>query len=226
MTAVPSTEAERSAELYRGCYERIVELVSRLDDAQWATAVPACPGWTVRDVVGHLVAVAEEWCDGRLSGVPTDAHTAAQVARSRETGTADLLAAWGEATDTLNELAGTRGLVAPVGDIVSHEHDIRGALGRPGARDSEAVRHVCDQLLEMLDPPVTLRVVLDDGEHLSGPATGDGELRLRTSRFETLRWRTGRRSRAQLAAMDWSGDPEPVLDALYLFGPAATDIVE
>jgi hypothetical protein len=41
-----------------------------------------------------------------------------------------------------------------------------------------------------------------------------------------LRWRTGRRSRAQLAAMDWSGDLTPVLDHLYTFGPADADIVE
>ncbi len=46
------------------------------------------------------------------------------------------------------------------------------------------------------------------------------------TRFEALRWRTGRRSRAQLAAMDWSDDPTPVLDHLYLFGPAAADVVE
>jgi hypothetical protein len=26
--------------------------------------------------------------------------------------------------------------------------------------------------------------------------------------------------------MDWSNDPTPVLDYLYLFGPAAADVVE
>jgi uncharacterized protein (TIGR03083 family) len=223
---VPITEAVQSAQLYRECYERIVELVGTLDEAQWSTAVPACPGWTVRDVVAHVVAVAEEWCDGRLSGVPTDAHTAAQVARFREADTTDLLAAGADAIQRLEDAAQTRGLVAPVGDMVSHEHDIRGALGRPGARDSGAVGYVCDQLLEMLDSPVPLLVIVEDGQHLSGPTANGDRLRLRTTRFETLRWRTGRRSRAQLAAMDWSGDPEPVLDALYLFGPAATDIVE
>ena len=52
------------------------------------------------------------------------------------------------------------------------------------------------------------------------------EILLSTTRFEALRWRTGRRSRAQLAAMDWSGDPTPVLDHLYMFGPAGADIIE
>jgi hypothetical protein len=36
----------------------------------------------------------------------------------------------------------------------------------------------------------------------------------------------GRRSRAQLAALDWSGDPSPVLDHLTFFGPSAADIIE
>ncbi|BBZ62205.1 maleylpyruvate isomerase N-terminal domain-containing protein [Mycolicibacterium monacense] len=218
-------EAVLSARLYRECYQRIAELVAPLDDAGCNTPVPACPAWTVRDVVAHVVAVAQEWCDGRLSGVPTDAYTAAQVARFDETSTVDLLAAGSEAVRRLDELARSRGLVAPVGDIVSHEHDIRGALGRPGARDSAAVGYVFDQLVDMLEPPMALCVIVEDGEYHTGPADGD-ELRLRTSRFETLRWRTGRRSHAQLVAMDWSGDPAPVLDALYLFGPAATDIVE
>ncbi|BCI51933.1 hypothetical protein NIIDNTM18_12110 [Mycolicibacterium litorale] len=223
---MPTTEAEHSARLYRECQERTAQVVSGLDEVGWGTAVPTCPGWSVRDVVAHLVAVAQEWCDGRLAGVPTDEHTAAQVARFRDVGTADLLAAWQEATARLGESATRRGLVAPVGDVVSHEHDIRGALGRPGARDSAAVRYVCDQLLDMLEPPVALRVIVEDGEHRSGPTLHDHELRLRTSRFDVLRWRTGRRSRRQLAAMDWSGDPGPVLDTLCLFGPAATDIVE
>ncbi|KUI32665.1 maleylpyruvate isomerase N-terminal domain-containing protein [Mycobacterium sp. GA-2829] len=222
---MPGTEAARSAGLYRESRERIAGLVRPLDEAGWRTAVPTCPGWTVRDVVAHVVGVAEEWVDGRLAGVPTDAQTAAQVARFRDVGVDEMLSGWAENTRRLEEAARTRGLIAPVADIVTHEHDIRGALDRPGARDSAAVRHASEQVLDILDPPVPLRVVVEDAEYRCGPATGD-ELRLRTSRFEALRWRLGRRSRAQLAAMDWSADPAPVLDALYLFGPATADIVE
>ncbi|BBY17439.1 DinB family protein [Mycolicibacterium litorale] len=222
---MPTTEAQLSAQLYQESRERTAGLLTTLDDAAWAAAVPTCPGWTVRDVVAHVAAVAEEWVDGRLAGVPTDAQTAAQVARFSDAGTADLLAAWADAASLLEDAAHARGLVAPVADVVSHEHDIRTALGRPGARDSAAVRYSSEQVLDILQTPVPLRVTVEDAEYRCGPDGGD-ELRLRTSRFESLRWRTGRRSRAQLAAMDWSADPEPVLDALYLFGPAATDIVE
>jgi hypothetical protein len=36
----------------------------------------------------------------------------------------------------------------------------------------------------------------------------------------------GRRSRAQLLALDWDADAEPYVDHLHVFGPAATDVVE
>jgi uncharacterized damage-inducible protein DinB len=61
--------------LYQETRERITALVTRLDDGGWDTAVAACPGWSVRDVVAHLAAVAEDWSSGRLTGPPTDEVT-------------------------------------------------------------------------------------------------------------------------------------------------------
>jgi hypothetical protein len=72
---------------------------------------------------------------------------------------------------------------------------------------------------------VPLRVTVEDAEYRCGPAHG-AELRLRTTRFESLRWRTGRRSNRQIMAMDWSDDPAPVLHHLCMFGPAAADLIE
>ena len=40
---------------------RVTALVTRLDEAALSTAVAACPGWSVRDVVAHLAAVADDW---------------------------------------------------------------------------------------------------------------------------------------------------------------------
>ena len=80
-------------------------------------------------------------------------------------------------------------------------------------------------LLERLRTPVPVQVTVEDTEFRAGPA-GEPVLGLTTTRFEAFRWRMGRRSRDQLAALDWSGDPAPVLDHLVVFGPARTDIVE
>lgn len=220
------TRAQHLATAYQDSRERITALVAPLDDAAQRTPVAACPKWAVRDVVAHLYAVADEWADGRLGGPPTDEHTAAHVAQYADHTLSDLLARWSDAAARLDALATTDGLEPPLGDIACHEHDIRGALGRPGARDSLAVTHTADRLLTMLDSPIPLRVTVEDGEYISGPDHGDVETSLRTTRFDALRWRTGRRSRRQLAAMDWTGDPTPLLDHLYLFGPADADVIE
>jgi uncharacterized protein (TIGR03083 family) len=216
------------ARLYQETRERIIALVSGLDDAAWSTPVAACPGWSVRDVVAHLRAVAEDWVGGRLAGAPTDAETAAQIARFGGCDVAEILGAWTDAAARLDQMAETAGVAPPLGDITCHEHDVRAALGRHGARDSMAVWYTSDKLLGTLRTPVPLRVTVEDAEYRSGPddRAERAEILLSTTRFEALRWRTGRRSRAQLATMDWSGDPTPLLDHLYMFGPAEADLIE
>ena len=137
-------------------------------------------------------------------------------------------------------LAGLRGPVAREGMTWAVRAAPTAAATAPSERNVRSVwkpahwarmsrqsggRVATDQLLTNLRTPVPLRVTVEDAEYRSGPDDGC-EIGLRTTRFEALRWRTGRRSRAQLVAMDWSGDPTPVLDHLYLFGPAHADIVE
>jgi uncharacterized protein (TIGR03083 family) len=225
VTHVSVADPRLIARLYQETRERIIALMTGLDDTAWSTPVAACPGWSVRDVVAHLAAVADEWADQRLTGAPTDEDTADQIARFKGYDVAEILTAWTDSAARMERMAETTGLKSPLGDVTSHEHDIRGALGRPGARDSAAVWYSSDQLLTNLRTPVPMSVDVEDAEYHCGP-NGLAEIHLRTSRFEALRWRTGRRSRAQLAGMDWSGDPAPVLDHLYLFGPADADVLE
>ena len=211
--------------LYHGTRERLVVLVSELDEAALATWVPACPAWLVRDVVAHLCAVCQDVLAGRQTRINTEAETAAQVARFHDQGLAQILAAWQDIAQQFEQFVRARKAWPAVIDIASHEQDIRAAVGRSGARDAEVIWHSSDWLLTRLRPPVALTVAVEDAEYRVGPPDGT-PLRLATSRFEAFRWRMGRRSRAQLAALDWSGDPAPVLDHLMIFGPSAADIIE
>lgn len=211
--------------LYRDTRERLTALVSGLDEAALACPVPACPGWLVRDVMAHVTAVAEEAVAGLLTGPPSPEETAGQVARLAGTSVPELLGGWDRTGPAFEKIV-TAGQVWPaVADAASHEQDIRGALGLAGARDCQAIWHCAGHLLARLDPPVRLRVRVEDGEFVAGPETGP-ELQLVTSRFDAFRWRMGRRSRSQLAALGWSGDPSAVLDHLVVFGPSPADIVE
>ena len=213
--------------LYRDTRERLSRLVLGLDDSELAAPVPACPGWSVSDVMYHLVAVVEDVMAGRLTKPPTDAETAAQLARHRGTPVPAVLETWAELAPPFEELIGGAAVWPAVLDVASHEQDIRGALGRPGARDADVVTVGAEQLLTLMRPSVPMRVVCEDLDVRVGPDDVERpELVLRTTRFETLRWRLGRRSRAQVQALDWSGDPGAVVDELFIFGPSPTDIVE
>ena len=225
MIAVVHDEARRAAGIYRDTMLRVSGLLNGADASVWRHPVAACPGWCVRDVVAHMTAVARDWADGLLAGPPTDEATAEHIRRFDDRDENGLLELWSQATARLHRLAATTGLEPPLGDIACHEHDIRSAIGRPGARDAQSVSWTSDRLLALLRPPVPLCVMVEDRRYCTGP-TGNGEIHLRTTRFEAIRWRTGRRSRAQLAAMDWSTDPTPVLGHLYLFGPATADVIE
>jgi uncharacterized protein (TIGR03083 family) len=211
--------------LYLDTYARLVALVAGLDGVALATPVPACPGWSVQDVVAHEIAVTEDALAGRLSGPPPDEVTAAQVTRFKGRDIAGMLATWAQTAPPFAARVAKSQVWPAVIDIASHEQDIRGALGLPGARDTEVIRWASTTLINRLTPPVPMRVTVEDAEYRVGPEEGD-ELRLSTCRYDVFRWRFGRRSRAQLAALDWSGDPSPVLDHLVVFGPAITDIVE
>ena len=191
-------------QLYHDTWERLAGPLSELDEADLATRVPACPAWLVRDVVAHLCAVSEDVTGGRLTRIATEAETAAQVARFRDHDLAGILAARHDAAPRFEQLIGARAVWPAVIDIASHERDIRGAVGRPVARDAEVIWHGAGWLLTRLWPPVALRVAVEDTEFRAGPQDGP-QLRLATSRFEAFRWRMGRRSRAQLTRLEWSG---------------------
>lgn len=215
------------AKLYRITRERLSDLVLGLDSSELAGPVPACPGWSVSDVMYHLLAVVEDVMAGRLTKPPTDAETAGQVARHRGTPVTAVVENWAELAPRFEELIGSAVVWPAVLDVATHEQDIRGALGRTGARDTEVVRVGAERLVAMMQPSVPVRVVCEDFEARVGPENLERpELVLRTTRFETFRWRLGRRSRSQVQELVWSGNPAPVIDELFIFGPSPTDILE
>jgi len=222
---MPPRIVETMAELdrmYLRAHQAIVALLAPSVDA--STPVPATPGWDVHAVVAHLGAVAEDILEGRLRSVPSDEETAAQVARARDRSLAELLERWAASVPGIQALLAERQIWPLVLDALSHEQDLRGALGQPGRRDDPDLLVAAESLLRNLSPGSDLTICTE------GPTFTFGDhpetLILTTTRYEAFRWRLGRRSAAQLAAMDWSGDPSPVLDSLCTFGPRSTDLVE
>src|SRR5207245_2088757 len=112
------------------------------------------PGWAVRDVLAHLTATSDDALAGRLTGPPSEEHTAGQVARFAGHDVPDLFKLWDELGPRFARLLADFGVWPGVIDVASHEHDIRLALGRPGARDSEVVRQCATVLLREMESPV------------------------------------------------------------------------
>ncbi|MGH8921863.1 MAG: maleylpyruvate isomerase N-terminal domain-containing protein [Actinomycetes bacterium] len=213
--------------LYRGARERLSELVLAHPEAD-RDRVPATPGWCVHDVVAHLTGVAEDLTDGwRPTGGPTEDWTAGHVSRGRDVPTAELLVRWADRGPAVEEILDATPTWPIVLDVGAHEHDVRGALGDTGARDSDLVTIGAKILLKGLQVPHLLVVKTENLRLELGPSTVEDEpVTLTTTAFEVFRWRLGRRSRRQLKAMDWSGDPAPFLEHLCVFGPADSDVLE
>jgi len=168
---------------------RVMDVVERFDggpEAAAVAAVPACPGWTVRDVLSHVTGLYGDIISGNLAGAATAEWTAAQIDRFRDMSTAALLDQFRQAgpllAAMLDDFPGRYGHQV-VGDLTVHEHDIRGALGRPGARDSLAVTTAVQFLFEGIVCPGARALGLGPIEVRAGdrtwivgsgePATGD-----------------------------------------------------
>jgi len=221
------------ADAYLATRGRVRALLEAAGPGAADLPVPATPQWTVHDVVAHLAGVATDLTEGRLDGLATDTWTDAQVARSRDLTVAQLLDLWDEHGAGVDAVADSFGAAGGqlLADTASHEHDLRGALDAPGARDSDAVaigfRFLCGGVRRNrgeADAPALL-VRHEAGEKL----LGDGEpgAWLTTTRFEVLRATTGRRTLAEIRAYEWAGDARPELLVITsMFAPRATPLGE
>jgi uncharacterized protein (TIGR03083 family) len=222
------------AELYTDVRLRISDLVRDLPEDRTGLPVPGCPGWTVHDVVAHATGIVADVNAGRVDGAATDAWTQGQVEARRDTKTNDVLDEWAQEAATFEPaLDGLPKAIARtlLIDLVTHEHDVRGALGVPGGRDSEAyvvarkgyAVGLSHALKERGLPAMRLEAPDWDFETGDDPAV---TLRVADS-FELFRALAGRRGRAQVLAYDWSADPEPYLPVVNHFGPLPEeDVVE
>ena len=213
---------------------RLTDLVQDLDDEGVAATVPSCPEWSVHDVLAHLTGVCADVLAGKIEGVGTDPWTDAQVVARRGVPLADVVAEWNEVAPAVEAMAGAFGRAGYqwVGDLALHEHDVRTAIGRPGARDSETVdvglRFMVPGFLEAvasLGLP-TLEVQVGDRTWCSDD--GEPAEHLRLDAFDALRAICGRRSEDQIRALPWTGDPDRYLEAFTWgpFTPPATAVVE
>jgi uncharacterized protein (TIGR03083 family) len=199
---------------YRALRGRVREIVESANRAALDRPSPATPGWTVHDVLAHLVGVTDDVVNGRLDGVATDPWTAAQVEARRGVPANELLGEWDALAERFEPMLGAAPMEIAgqaLFDAATHEHDIRCALGRPGARDSDALELAWEWLVATrtgLGGP-TLRFVTEHGDEVVGE--GEPVATVKASRFEILRASTGRRSANEIESYGWDPSCRPDL---------------
>jgi uncharacterized protein (TIGR03083 family) len=209
--------------VYDASRTRIGDLVRGLSPEELDTVVPGTPDWTARQVVAHVAGVAANAIDGRMEGWPGTEWTSAQV-REREGHSLDeVLAEWAGTSDAVRAGIAERRIPLPiVHDVLTHEADLREAFGRgelPPAAVAAALGVLVRLVLRRVQGPLLVRA----GDH-EWRAEGPGSPTVVTvDRYDLFRGLMSRRSRAQMRAWHWDGDPAPYVDTLPVFGPRDDD---
>lgn len=224
--------------MYNDAQRRIESLVNGADAE---VVVPACPGWSVENVIAHLTGLADDVVNGRVDGYASEGWTAAQVSKRHGQSLDELFQEW---RGSLNEFAQIMAdidgsslpevvdtAIGPVPratfksaflvDLIQHEHDLRGALG--------VTRSVLDADTEVLDNQVrnlrnvfavgrlpTLLITATDTGSEWAVGRDDPSIWLNGSTIDLLRSLGGRRTVAEIGDLDWSGDHGEVAERIVL----------
>jgi uncharacterized protein (TIGR03083 family) len=174
---------------------RVIDLLRSTPESSGNVVVPCTPEWTIRQLAAHLVGVPEDVLAGRMEGVASDAWTQAQVVLFGDltlTELADLFEASAPKIDAIIHNFPQPIISQFVMDAVTHEQDMRSALGVPGGRDSKAVEVGVGfflNLIEVSDPPLFTELTNTSA-----------------SQWDVLRSLTGRRTVEQMNALGLDGE--------------------
>ena len=210
--------------------QRVIELVVDLPPDRAATTVPACPDWSIRDLLSHMVGLGVDVVAGDEPDDHNEAWTARQVEARRDRDVAALVAEWREVADPLRGWMRAN-TTRPLNDVIIHEQDLRGALGVPGGQDTDGLHAIRDRFIGRLAPRVAdLPPIALVGERWSWVSQGpvdDAAVIVRAPDFDLARALVTRRSAAQLRAWTARGDVTPYLEAFAMLGSLpSTDLTE
>lgn len=208
------------AAAYRTSRENIIRLVREHPEGT-GLPVRACPGWSVRDLVGHLLQVCRmvlAEAPGEISEPPAP-----------EAGTLlpALVDAWtdldGGLPEVLRRAPGLRARIMVL-DVLSHELDIRQTLEIPVPHEHGAFSDALDLAIMGFTLSVAthdlpaLRIETPEREWLAG--SGEPAGTVRAGSLDLFRSLTGRRTTSQIRELSWSDAPDAWLPA-FVWGPFA-----
>lgn len=203
---------------YHTCRENICGLLDRHPGAA-GVPVPACPDWTVRDLLAHLVEVCW-WEHGRM----TNGAQAAPEGLT-EKSLAELLADWASIGDRIERLMaggkpGSNAVLAM--DVFAHELDVRYALEESSPADHPSYPGALDLVVRGFAGAVgahglpALQIETAGAQWVAG--SGVPEVTVSGERHDLFRSLTGRRTLGQIGELTWTGPARQWAPA-FTWGP-------
>ena len=237
--------------MYEANQQRILDVIKGADPQ---AKVPACPEWTITDLIRHLTGLASDVVNGKVEGYGGEEWTAAQIETRADKPLVEVVEEWSGLIEPLARLldnadesdlpdvikSNTGDLprqalsVAIIGDLLHHEFDLRNACGnredraRPDVVMS-AIGHTkaLRRVFTAASLP-TLRVSIDDDGAVIDVGRDEPVARLRISSFEAFRTIGGRRTPAEIEDLHWEGDAHTFIPHIVLppMRPATSSIGE
>lgn len=222
------------ADEYASCRARFREVLRDCTPEIAATTIPTCPDWNVRDLCAHNAGIAAALVARDNPGSEGQGWVDRLVAARAHLSVHEILDEWDDVGPAFEALMRKvpRAFGGLVYDAVAHEHDLRGAIGRPGARDSDGVWASLEVMMGIVTAdlaakgPVPGSMVLRAGDRRWEIGSGEPTVVLETDPWELMRLLGSRRSRAQLLAAPWEGDVTPFVDALVHMPLPDHDVIE
>jgi uncharacterized protein (TIGR03083 family) len=213
------------SEQYHDTRRRLGAVVGTLDDARAHAHVAACPAWDVHDVIAHVSGVPEMLVDGRRPAGGSQALIEAAVTERRDVPIEEMLARWEACTDRVSDLVDRIPLFLV--DLVCHEHDVRQALGSPGARSAPEVRTAVElflttRLAEHIEAAGLGALCVDVGDATWQSHDAPVACTIRADSWEVLRVLLSRRTADEVRALPTQGDVEPYIAVFADHSPLPT----
>ena len=222
------------AALYADARSKAIDIFRSLSEAEADAPVPLNPAWRLVDVAAHVCGIVDDVLHGNVDGLGTDAWTAAQVDKRVGLSVATICDEWEGYSERVDEMVAGNPFfgVRITGDLIIHIHDVQHALGLKVDQGDMATRAAADRYAPSLQErameqmQLGIALTLTDGDRYAEPEGATSTIGLRCSSYDFLRSVTGRRSRRQVAALDWDGDPTALLDGAWnTYGPMPDDDV-
>ena len=184
--------------------------------------VAACPEWSCRDLLGHLVGIAEDWVNGTLDRYASESWTEAQIDRHRGDGLDELVGEWASALDRLDQVVDHPVMGGPwrwlFGDALTHESDLYQTLSprvRPppdavAAGLTSMMGRWRQHLVPAELPPLLVKATGLRDWWIGEP--GENNVTLTADPYLLWRFLYGRLDRSSVESLEWSADPTTFLD--------------